>query len=294
MELIRILQLSTADSKGYLRSSNNFHFNLNGCLSDLRGAIVPIFVKLRSFSLPVIFRKITISIYYGPRVSLINDIDVARITIKYSSFEELCMRLMHAANCQLKSTSCSYTFSDHSTHICEGVDDGHLLRVQYENCVFRITNGPGLITILTCNILRLMNFDDYILKSFSAHEIEESGEATILKTCSKPIMLDGRILIGKPKKYFDDLSTYCHVLADGLINTSYFEDGCGYPVIGSYCTESGKLDGSANMAGYLRVSQSMPEQLCISLMNEKFKPFDFNNGGDLVPITLIIDFYRSL
>ena len=292
MELIKQLRLSTSDSKCYHQSSNNFHFNLNGALSDLSIGEKRIFTRLRHMSLPKITRKITLSLYYGPRVTYMKDADVKKTTITYTSFDELCIRFMHAANCLIKSDSCTYTTSDHSEHICDGVKESDLLRLQYESDVFKLTNGPGFITVLTCNFLKLMNFSSYILESFSAHEIDAIGAAEAIETCLKPIKLEGRILIGSPVKFFNEWSRYCHVLVDGLVYDTFVFDSIRYPVLGTYCIDKGEVGMGNGNISIIRVISPIRDQISLSLVNDKFEPFDFDNGKALVPISFTIDFYR--
>ena len=292
MELIKQLRLSTSDSKCYLQSSNNFHFNLNGALSDLFSGKERIFTRLRHMSISSIARKITFSLYYGPSVNYMKDVDVKTVTIIYTSYEELCFRLMHEANCLIKSDSCTYTTSDHSNHICDGVRESDLLRLHYENDIFKLVNGPGCITILTCNVLKIMKFSSYILDSFSAHEIDAMGETEAIESCLKPIKLEGRILIGTPVKFYNDWSRYCHVLVDGLVYDTFVFDSIRYPVLGTYCMNKGELDMGTENTSIVKVISPIRDQISLSLVNDRFEPFDFENGKALVSIMFTLDFYH--
>lgn len=294
MELIRQIQLSTVDSQCFFRPSNNYHFNLRGSLADLPIGKFPLYIQLTNLSFPVIEREISLSLYYGPQVSYMSETDVRSVTIKYCSFEELCMRLMFEANCMLKSKNCTYTSTDHSSHICEGVDADYLLRLSYENMVFKLVNGPSSVCVLTCNFLRLIGFDEHILKTFRQHELEEIGINEALLSCSKPILISGRITVGRPIEYLDEKNKHCNVIIDGLISAIYFVNGCRYCVLGTYCMESKKLISCSGTGCFQRVVYPITDEISITLVNRSFEPYDFKNGNSLVPISFTINFFRPL
>ena len=139
-----------------------------------------------------------------------------------------------------------------------------------------------------------MNFDSYIVESYGAHEIAAMGKIAAIQSCSKPIMLEGRILMGTPVEYFSEPNKHCHVVIDGLVRDTLILDSMRYPVLGSYCVERGELYVGTRNDLFLRVVSPIRDQISLSLVNDEFEPYDFDNGKKLVSITFTIDFFRAI
>ena len=194
MELKKQIRLSNKDSQCFARDGQSYHYKVLGLVDSLCLHEKPIFACISHMEMGPIIRKLTFSLYYGPRTSYLSSDDVKEVSVLYDSYETLSQCLADAANKMLKSETCTISVSKHDDHVCEGVEKSSFLVLEYSHCRFSMKVSVNHICVFTCNVAKTLGFDQAILQSFSVAERKDKQDEALISACKKPIKFEGTYL----------------------------------------------------------------------------------------------------
>ena len=293
MELKKEIKLDNRDSKCFSKEEHSYHYHLPGLSDTLRLHEKPVFARMSHIDMAAIACELTFSMYYGPGKSFIPNEEVKEFAISYGSYESLAEIVCEKANNMVKSETCSISVSDHGDHQCDGAEKSSFLELMYLEDKFVMKIPTNHICVLTCNVARIMGFENAILQSYSVAERKEENNESLVANCKKPIKLEG-VNRGKCKKFFSSSERWCHFVFDDLILPSIQVNGFNYHLMATYDMEKKILVNDAFLQPLKRVNGYVGNQLLFSLLDGEFRPYSYAGEAVKLSFSFVLQFLSSI